>query len=163
MTGNQPSSGNGSSVKGPAAKKERRRSGLELLLEQSRSGAAAGSAGSSSWPGTDSAEQTATQVLTSLGMAVQEARAMLDYHQPAGEAGSSVSAAQARHVCGWLTAVGVPVGQLAPVLRAHPAALAAQPHRDWLPKVCTSRVLMARPAAAVVTRCSSSGHPLTLQ
>lgn len=52
-----------------------------------------------------------------------------------GQSVEDISAVQAQRVCGWLTAAGVPVGHLAAVLRAHPAALLANPDQEWLPKV----------------------------
>lgn len=70
----------------------------------------------------------------SLGLRQFEADALLEDVATAADA-ADVLAQQVQHVCGWLTSAGVPVAELAAVLRAHPAALTAQPLREWLPKV----------------------------
>ena len=119
----------------PPLRRGRRRTGLELLLEHSRSSVAADDVRPAAEPGGRPGKLMAASILTSLGMGPHEAGALLE--AVAAADGVHVPAAQVQHVCNWLTSAGLAVGQLANVLRAHPEALAAQPHRDWLPKVST--------------------------
>jgi hypothetical protein len=136
----RPRASHGVAEDAPHKVRAKRPTALELLLMKSRDGLAADTLGPAAEVGGKSGMLKAAAILTSLGMGQLEAAALLEDAAAAAD-GLPVSAVQVQHVCDWLTSAGVTVGQLAAVLRAHPDALAAQPHRDWLPKVCTALLI----------------------